>query len=124
MEGVDYSQARFWMDALQLAGLVALGIYTHITQRSKANATAITTLGERTQDRMEMTGQRVDGLERRISVMESQLTQAPTHQDLAILHKRVTKAAEQMENLSGEFRATNRQLSLIHEHLLNETRGN
>lgn len=106
MEAIDYSAAKFYLQLLQLAGLVALGIYTHLTQRGKANTDSITLL------------------ERRVDVLENQLAQAPTHRDLAILHKRVTNAAETMERLAGEFQAANRQLGLIHEHLLNDKRGN
>lgn len=124
MEGFDYGQARFWVDMLQLAGLVVLGVYTHITRRSAANTAAIDALGEQTQERIDGVGQRMSNLEQRVAVMESQISQAPTHHDLAILHKRVTRAAEQMEHLTGEFRASNRQLSLICEHLLNDKRGN
>ncbi|MDR5857937.1 DUF2730 family protein [Halomonas eurihalina] len=112
MDGFDYSQGKFWIDLLQLVGLVALGIYTHITHRSKANSQAI-----------EEVRNHVISIERRVDVLENRQAQAPTHGDLAILHKRVTNATETMERLAGEFQATNRQLGLIHEHLLNDKRG-
>lgn len=123
MDGFDYSQGKFWLDLLQLAGLVLLGLYTHITQRSKANAQAISSLDQEAQERLETVREHVTSIERRVDVLENRQAQAPTHGDLAILHKRVTNATETMERLAGEFQATNRQLGLIHEHLLNDKRG-
>ncbi|MCJ8285118.1 hypothetical protein [Halomonas sp.] len=123
MEGFDYSQGKFWLDALQLLGLVLLGIYTHITQRSKANAHAITSLGEESQQRLEDLRFRVDGIERRTDVMEQQLSHAPTHHDLAIAHKRLSRVAEQMEHMSGQLGAVNHQLTMVNEYLLNDKRG-
>ncbi|SDK31473.1 DUF2730 family protein [Billgrantia gudaonensis] len=123
IEAIDWNAARFFFDITQLIGLVLLGVYTHITQRSKANSQAITSLDREAQKRLEEVRNHIVSIERRVDVVENQIGQAPTHHDLAILHKRVTQAASQMESLAGEFRATNRQLGLIHEHLLNDKRG-
>ncbi|MCE8027528.1 hypothetical protein HOP54_02340 [Halomonas daqingensis] len=123
MEGIDYSQARFWMDALQLAGLVALGVYTHLTQRSKANSQAITNLSEQSRAQLETVSRRVGDIERRTDVMENQLRNAPTHNDLAVTHKRMSRVSEQLENLDGRFTSVDHQLKVISEYLLNDKRG-
>lgn len=121
--GFDYSEARFYMDALQLLGIIGLAIYTHLTQRSKANSKAINTLTEQSRKELEAVSSRVGEIERRTDVIESQMNHSPTHHDLAVLHKRVTRATEQLERVAGEFRATNHTLGLIQEHLLNGKGG-
>jgi len=134
MEWPDVGYMRFTLDVLQLIALVCLALYTHITQRSKVNARAIENLGNDLKQRITETEnaneqalgslkQRVGHLERRMDVVEKDVERLPTHDDLAITHKRMSRVAEHMENMNGQLVAVNRQLGMISEYLLNEKRS-
>ncbi|RCW62620.1 uncharacterized protein DUF2730 [Marinobacter nauticus] len=115
----DYEAARFWMSFLQILGLVALFVYTHITNKSKANASAINTVRgdmEATYDHLE---ERVVRCERRQDVFESRMDGAPTHQDLSKVYDRLNDVAEDLSGCSGQMRALSHQLSMVNSYLLN-----
>lgn len=115
----DYEAARFWMGFLQILGLVALFVYTHITNKSKANASAINTVRgdmEATYDHLE---ERVVRCERRQDVFESRMDGAPTHQDLSKVYDRLNDVAEDLSGCSGQMRALSHQLSMVNSYLLN-----
>lgn len=121
---MDYGAARFWMDALQVGGLLALGLYQHLTNKAKANTSAINTVRgdlERLYGRLE---QRIGRSERRQDVFESQMAGAPTHQDLAKLHERLNSVAEDLSDAGGQMRALSHQLSMVNEYLLNSKGAN
>ena len=115
----DYEAARFWMGFLQILGLVALFVYTHVTNKSKANASAINTVRgdmEATYDHLE---ERVVRCERRQDVFESPMDGAPTHQDLSKVYDRLNDVAEDLSGCSGQMRALSHQLSMVNSYLLN-----
>lgn len=115
----DYEAARFWMGFLQILGLVALFVYTHVTNKSKANASAINTVRgdmEATYDHLE---ERVVRCERRQDVFESRMDGAPTHQDLSKVYDRLNDVAEDLSGCSGQMRALSHQLSMVNSYLLN-----
>ena len=115
----DYEAARFWMGLLQILGLVALFVYTHVTNKSKANASAINTVRgdmEATYDHLE---ERVVRCERRQDVFESRMDGAPTHQDLSKVYDRLNDVAEDLSGCSGQMRALSHQLSMVNSYLLN-----
>lgn len=108
ISNVDYGAARFWMDFLQVAGLVALGVYQHFTSKSKANASAIETVKDD-----------VNSLKDRVVAVEGQLKNAPTHQDLSKVYDRLNDVAEDLSGVSGQMRALSHQLSMVNQYLLN-----
>lgn len=115
----DYEAARFWMGFLQILGLVALFVYTHITNKSKANSSAINTVRgdmEATYDHLE---ERVVRCERRQDVFESRMDGAPTHHDLSKVYDRLNDVAEDLSGVSGQMRALSHQLSMVNSYLLN-----
>jgi flagellin-like hook-associated protein FlgL len=123
LSNVDYSGARFWMDMLQLAAFAALGLYTHIASRSKANRTAINALREDVEKDVDLAVDRVNRCERHLDVLESRMNSAPTHADLGRIYARLNTVAAHMERLSGQMGAVAHQLQLVNEYLLNNKGG-
>lgn len=115
----DYEAARFWMGFLQLAGLVALGIYTHMTSKSKANSSAISTVKSEMETDLSHLEERVVRVERRQDVFESRMDNAPTHHDLSKVYDRLNDVAEDLSNVGGHMRALSHQLSMVNQYLLN-----
>ncbi|KMQ74016.1 DUF2730 family protein [Marinobacter subterrani] len=119
----DYEAAKFWMGFIQLAGLVALFVYTHITNKSKANASAINTVRGDLEQQYDHLEERVSRTERRQDVFESKLDGAPTHQDLSRVYERLNDVAEDLSGVSGQMRALSHQLSMVNQYLLNQKGG-
>lgn len=115
----DYDAAKFWMGFIQIVGLVALFIYTHITNKSKANAGAINTVRgdmEASYDHLE---ERVVRCERRQDVFESRMDGAPTHTDISKVYDRLNSVSEDLSAVGGQMRALSHQLSMVNTYLLN-----
>jgi len=123
LASVDYGAARFWMDFLQVAGLIGLGVYQHMTSKSKANASAINTVREDMDEQHRHLEERVARSERRQDVFESKLDGAPTHQDLSRVYGRLNDVAEDLSGVSGQMRALSHQLSMVNNYLLNNKGG-
>lgn len=122
----DYEAARFWMGFLQLAGLVVLGVYTHLTNKSKANSSAIETVREdlqtehqNLQDDQDNLKDRLALCERRQDFLEGQQAHAPTHGDLSKMHDRLNEFSEGLHGARGEMVTLSRQLSMVNQYLLN-----
>lgn len=123
LPSMDYGAARFWMDALQFAGLVMLGVYQHISNKSKANSAAINAVRDDLETDYEKLEQRVALSERRLAVFENKLEGAPTHQDLSKVYDRLNDVAEDLSGVSGQMRALSHQLSMVNNYLLNNKGG-
>ena len=115
----DYEAARFWMGFLQLAGLVALGVYTHVTSKSKANSSAINTVRGDMESKYDDLEERVGRCERRQDVFESRIDGAPTHNDLSKVYDRLNSVSEDLSAVGGQLRALSHQLSMVNTYLLN-----
>lgn len=119
----DYEAAKFWMGILQLFGLAALAVYTHITSKSKANATTINTVRQDMENSYDHVEERVSRAERRLDVFESRMENAPTHADLSKVYDRLNDVAEDLSGVSGQMRALSHQLSMVNQYLLNQKGG-
>lgn len=119
LPNMDYGAARFWMDALQVAGLLGLGIYQHLTNKAKANTSAINTVRTDLEHEHSQLEERVARSERRQDVFESKLNGAPTHQDLSKVYDRLNDVAEDLSGARGQMSALSHQLSLVNQYLLN-----
>lgn len=109
---LDYRALQFWMNALQFLGLVALFVYTHFANKSKANASAIDAVkGD------------YDLLKNRVTVVEGKLENAPTHQDLSKVYDRLNDVAEDLSGARGQMRVLSSQLSMVNQYLLSQKGG-
>ncbi len=115
----DYAAAKFWMGVIQLVSVVALFIYTHMTNKSKANTSAINTVRTDLEHEHSQLEERVARTERRQDVFESKLNGAPTHQDLSKVYDRLNDVAEDLSGARGQMSALSHQLSLVNQYLLN-----
>lgn len=119
----DYGAAKLALDLAQLGGLVALGVYQHLTSKSKANAREISMVREDAEAAFSGLEERVARVERRQDVFESKLDGAPTHQDLSKVYDRLNDVAEDLSGVSGQMRALSHQLSMVNQYLLNQKGG-
>lgn len=120
---LDYDFLRLALQVLQLVGLVALGVYTHISSKSKANAGAINALRKDTEETYKSLEDRLSRCERRSDVFETHLSGAPTHQDLSKMYDRLNDVAEDLSGVSGQMTALSHQLSMVNQYLLNNKGG-
>jgi len=120
LEAMDYKAAAFWLSALQMLGLIALFVYTHLTNKSKANESAISGLRADIHEHIDGLEARMTMCESRGAVMERRLEDAPKHSDLSRIYDRLNVVAEDLSKSSGQMRQLSTQLSMINQYLLTE----
>lgn len=108
---LNYPAWRFWLDVVEAFVIAALFVHTWIINRTKANRAAI--------DRVDV---RVSELTERVTLLERDVRHLPDHDDLAELHEKVNVIASSLGKIEGELSALVRNLSLIHQHLLDEVK--
>lgn len=119
----DASYAKLALDIAQLGGLVALGVYQHLTSKSKANASAINQVRADLEGSHARLEERISRTERRQDVFESRMDNAPTHADLSKVYDRLNDVAEDLSSVGGQMRALSHQLSMVNQYLLNQKGG-
>jgi hypothetical protein len=105
---IDYGAARFWFDVAHLVGLLGLGVYTWIVNRTKANRGAI--------DRVDS---RVTAIDLRLSQLESDVRHLPDDDDLGEIHEKVNTIASNMAEIKGQLIALNGNFAMLFEDRLN-----
>lgn len=105
---MDYDALRFWLEIIVLIAVVANTFYTFISNRHKANKTAIDDVNSSVSD-----------LVSRVDKMEVTLHGSPSHEDLSRMYERMNNVGNKLEKMSGAMEGMATQLSLINEHLLN-----
>lgn len=108
---LNYPAWRFWLDVIEAVVIAALFVHTWVINRTKANRAAI--------DRVD---ERISGLSERMMLLERDVRHLPDHGDLAELHEKVNVIASSLGKIEGELSALVRNLSLIHQHLLDEVK--
>ena len=104
---MDYAQAKFWMDALVLVGVVLNTLYTWLANRNRATRSAINRVGGK-----------IDGLDRRMTTVEGDMRHQPSHNDLKGIYNRLDEMSKAQSRAAGELQAVAHQLNLINQHLL------
>lgn len=105
---IDYKAAAFWWQVLLTAVNMIGWAYVIVTGKQKANATAI--------DGIESS---INKLEKRISLVERDVENLPSHEDMASLHMRVNEANDKLAEMGGQLTQINHTMGLMHEFLLN-----
>jgi len=104
---LNYDELKFWYQ-VGLGLIVAINsAYTWVTARTKANRAAI----DRVDERMTETVRRVDRLEQRAEA-------APTHNDLSVLHDRITDLSGAVRELTGVMQAMRRSIDRVETYLI------
>jgi len=93
---LDYTAARFWMDLIQSAGLVLLGIYTWWVNRAK------------------VTNGKFRDLETRMAKVESR-SGCAQHSDF---DKRIRLVQESVSAINGRMEGVGHSLNIIQEYLM------
>jgi hypothetical protein len=110
--GVEIEQihlTRLVLDVLQIAGLIAVGVYTWFINRTKANRDSISRIDAR-----------VHAIEQRFERVETDIHHLPSHHEIAAVHEKINRFGKSLENLRGEVGGIGRTLTLIHQSLLEE----
>lgn len=113
---LDYDAMKFWIDALQLAGIAVIGAHSWISNRHRVTSERIAKL----EDDMDT---RLDTHTDRLTALEVRAGAAPTHDDLKRLHQRLDNMNGELKELRGEFQSAGRTLNMIHDYLLNHGSG-
>lgn len=108
-EWIDWNAMRFFLDALVLAGMVAIGVYTWWVSRRQATASAIKEVDRR-----------VDGVDERLTQVESDMQHMPTQTDVAELSGRIGELHGDLREIKGSLRGLSRAVDLMNEHLIRQ----
>jgi Protein of unknown function (DUF2730) len=119
-EKFDYNLFRMVMDILQIVGLLAVAIYAWITSRHKANADAIGQLNEMRQKENKEIRAELNEIDDRVIKVEEGVSHLPTHDDVTVLHQRVSNCAQEITKLDGTLIQVNNNVQMISSHLLNK----
>lgn len=104
---VDYGAWRFWLDLLQLAGVIAIGVYTWVVNRTKAN-----------RDSIEHVDATVGKLNDRVTVIENEIKHLPGEPEVGRIHNRIDQVGQGVRHIEGEMKQMNATLHLIQQYLL------
>ena len=115
-DDIDYKALSFYLQLANSLGVVLVAIYAWISNRHKANASAIKEVSDSILEDMSV-------IEARFARIESEIKHLPTHNDMGAVYERINTVAETLSALSGEIRQMNAGLKLIHTHLLSKNGG-
>lgn len=109
---MDIETLKFGFQVLQFLATGAIGVYVYISNKNRVTNDRITTLESDIDTRL-------DDQSVRVAHLEEAANHAPTHADLAGLHKRITEVGQDVGLLSGKFEGAKHVLDVIHQHLIN-----
>lgn len=107
----DYDAGKFWLEFFNLVLIVVLGIYTWWVNRNKAASVEVRKAEKQRQ-----------ALANRMDIIEERIEHLPNDNDIERIHERIDVVSNQLSEISGSMKASNRQLELINEHLINRDR--
>jgi hypothetical protein len=133
---IDYTAWRFWFDALQLVGTVAVGVYVWWSNRAKVNAKRFKALEDQVATRMSKSVHQVGEdkrdnscaehkkktgeLEMALNRLGTEVRNMPSRQEMAALSHDITGLTQQIGRLEGRLEGLNRVADLINEFLINQ----
>lgn len=125
----DYTAWRFWLDVLQVAGLVALGLYSWWRDREKVTAKRFQALEKDVATRVtaadlksmeEKQAERCGRHKARTGQLEMDVRQLPGRAEIVGLSSDIRALTEKMGRMEGRLEGLNRLADLINEHLINK----
>lgn len=108
---MEYEALKIWIDIAQFGVTGGIGIWLWLVRKNDTTNVHLAQL-ERDVD------QRLDNHAQRLAGLEADIKGLPTHKDLGDLYERVNQVAENLSQLTGEFRGVRDTLGLIHRQLL------
>lgn len=112
MDAEQIKEWNFYIQAAQFLLTIGGFIWLAISNKQKANASAINSLREAVDDETEKLGNRLTRL-------EAQMEHMPGHEDLGDIHSRVNETAQRLTSMEGELKQMNHTIHLMHQHLMN-----
>lgn len=108
---LDYKALPFWWTVGQSVFLAGLYLYTWLSNRQKANTTAI----ERLRDALT---EDLNDLDDRVIRIETIIQHLPTHEDVGRLHTRINETNESLKHIDGKLTQIDHTTKMINEYLL------
>ncbi len=111
---MDNPNVQFAALAISAADFVLLwgvALYMHIINKNKVT-------NERVGAFQKDVDGKLDGHGERISKLEGQRADAPTHEDLSGIHEKINQVDASVNLLAGEFKGVRNLLTSLHEHML------
>jgi len=135
-----YGSWRFWMDIVQFAGIMVIGVYQWWANKQRVTAKRFLSLEKEVAKRVhekkmaetlaEKNNEclrhlaRTAHAEASVIKLEADLKNAPSHRNLERIHARLDDLTGQMGTINGSLTGIRRSVELINEHLIKEGGGN
>jgi len=119
--GFDYAAAKFWLDLAITICAAGAGVYAYVRTRHTANANDIRVLRDWVLSELTQRDTSMKMTDNRITVIERDVQHAPTHDQIADLHDRLTLVGKELSEVVGQMKAYNRQVGMINEYLLRQS---
>lgn len=113
-----YEKYRVAMDITQLIMMAVIGIYSWFVNRTKATKNAIEQVREENSKSIRELQNGMHELAGKIDLQEKEISHLPSHDHLSELHEKVNTVNSTLNNVTGEMKGINRNLSLILESLM------
>ncbi|MBM9605954.1 DUF2730 family protein [Desulfopila inferna] len=124
----DYTAWRFWFDAAQLAGTIAIGVYVWWDRRKKTTEKRFSALEEMVSghavsiktinDAKKKKDGDCDKRLQRITDLEKDVHHLPSRQELTELSGKIGTLTEKLGTLDGRLSGINRAVDLLNQHHL------
>lgn len=119
----NYQVLSFWWSVVQTIFTVLLAIYVWIVRRSSVNTTRIRAVEKELTEKLDNCTRATNKLEKRLIRAEEAQRFAPTQENLKALHSRLDGIGRELATLSGSVTEQKGTLAMIHEFMLNRSKG-
>lgn len=99
---MDIETAKVWLQAINMLGTFALGVWLYLEKRS-----------DKTNERVTELAKQVEHLDKDVTGLKASANQAPNHGDLAKVYESINGLATTVNQLVGENRGQTDTLRLI-----------
>lgn len=103
---MDIEAAKVWLQAINILGTFALGIWLYLEKRN-----------DKTNERVTELASKVDKLDKNVASLETAAEAAPSHTDLGKISDSVNRLSQTVNQLVGENRGQSDNLRLILNHI-------
>lgn len=116
---MDYKAAAFWLDVLQWASIVAVGVWTYLRNKDNDNDTAIKAVNKSVGDLRTVVEAGEASQNLRLATIEERMRHIPSAEELARIEGDVSEVRTKVEGTLELLKRVEHQTNLIHQHLLN-----